>query len=222
MDDFVNLPDLAPTFLETGGVKVPDVMTARSLGPVLKSKREGLVDPKRTSVITGRERHVAIARAGQLPYPQRAICTADYSLVINFRPDRYPLGDPYRLDGDNPPSVKELTESTFVTLPDEDAGPTKAWLVTRRNDPQWKSYFDHAYGKRPREELFDLKKDPHQMNNVAADPAYAKILAKLRQRLLGELKRTGDPRLVADGKFFETPPMAGPIPDDARRPRRKP
>ncbi|MCH7728827.1 MAG: sulfatase, partial [Planctomycetes bacterium] len=210
VDDFVNLPDLAPTFLEAGGVKVPDVMTARSLWPVLKSKREGLVDSQRTSVITGRERHVAIARAGQLPYPQRAICTADYSLVINFRPDRYPLGDPYRLDGDNPPSVKQLTESTFVTLPDEDAGPTKAWLVTRRNDPKWKSYFDHAYGKRPREELFDLKKDPHQMNNVAADPAYAKILAELRQRLLGELKRTGDPRLVADGKFFETPPMAGP------------
>jgi hypothetical protein len=24
------------------------------------------------------------------------------------------------------------------------------------------------------------------------------------------LKRTGDPRLVDDGKFFETPPMSGP------------
>ncbi len=49
------------------------------------------------------------------------------------------------------------------------------------------------------------------MNNVAADPAYASVLAGLRQQLLGELKRTGDPRLVDDGRFFETPPMAGSV-----------
>lgn len=41
VDDFVNLPDLAPTFLDTGAVDVPDVMTARSLWPVLKSEKEG-------------------------------------------------------------------------------------------------------------------------------------------------------------------------------------
>ena len=28
---------------------------------------------------------------------------------------------------------------------------------------------------------------------------------------MDELKRTGDPRVVDDGKFFETPPMAGPV-----------
>lgn len=28
---------------------------------------------------------------------------------------------------------------------------------------------------------------------------------------MDELRRTGDPRLVDDGKFFETPPMAGPV-----------
>ena len=43
-----------------------------------------------------------------------------------------------------------------------------AWLVDRRSDSDWKPYFDHAYGKRPRAELFDLSKDPHQMRNVAA------------------------------------------------------
>jgi arylsulfatase A-like enzyme len=222
VDDFVNLPDLAPTFLETGAVKIPDVMTARSLWPVLKSEKEGLVDPLRTYVLTGRERHVEIARAGHLPYPQRAIRTADYQLVINFRPDRYPLGDPYRLDGDNPPSTKEVTENTRTTLPDEDAGPTKAWLVDHRSDPKWKRYFDHAYGKRPREELFDMRKDPHQMHNVAADPAYAKVVTKLRKQLMAELKRTGDPRLIDNGKYFENPPLAGPVGPNPKRPRRKP
>ena len=217
VEDFVNLPDLAPTFLESGRVEIPKVMTARSLWPVLKSDREGLVDPKRTFVLTGRERHVLTARANQLPYPQRAIRTSEHLLVINFRPDRFPLGDPYRLDGDDPPTTQQLTENTFVTFPDEDAGPTKAWIVDHRNDPKWKSYFDHAYGKRPREELFDLKQDPHQMRNVATDPAYAAVVAELRKRLMSELSRTGDPRLVDNGKYFETPPLAGPLPKDARR-----
>ena len=153
-----------------------------------------------------------MARAEYLPYPQRALRTADYLFVTNFRPDRYPLGDPYRLDGDDPPTTEEMTQSTFVTLPDEDAGPTKAWIVDHRDDPKWKSYFDHAYGKRPREELFDLRKDPHQMKNVAGDPEYAKVVAELRQRLLSELRRTGDPRMVDDGSFFENPPLAGPPP----------
>jgi arylsulfatase A-like enzyme len=222
VDDFVNLPDLAPTFLETGGVDIPAVMTARSIWPTLKSDKEGLADPSRTYVLTGRERHVEIARAGHLPYPQRAIRTANYQFVINFRPDRYPLGDPYRLDGDNPPTTREVTENTRTTLPDEDAGPTKAWLVDHRNDPKWKRYFDHAYGKRPREELFDMRKDPHQMTNVAADPGNAKIATRLREQLMSELKRTGDPRLIDNGKYFENPPLAGPVPADAQRPRRKP
>jgi hypothetical protein len=49
----------------------------------------------------------------------------------------------------------------------------------------------------------------------------ASIVAQLRKQLLDELKRTGDPRLVDNGKFFETPPMAGPVQDGARRPGRK-
>ena len=214
VEDFVSLPDLAPTFLEAAGVSVPQVMTARSLWPVLKSNRAGLVDPERTWVLTGRERHVAMAREGHLPYPQRALHTRDHTFIVNFRPDRYPLGDPYRLDGDNPPSTDELTNNTFVTLPDEDAGPTKAWLVDHRDDERWKAYFDHAYGKRPREELFDLRKDPHQMHNVADDQRYAAVVERMRTQLIAELKRSGDPRLVDDGKFFENPPMAGPLPED--------
>ena len=211
VDDLVSLPDLAPTFLELAGVAVPATMTARSLVGLLKSGKSGRVDPERTAVFIGRERHVEDARAGYLPYPQRAIRTYDHLYIVNFKPDRTPLGDPYRLDGDNPPTAEEVTENTRVTLPDEDAGPAKAWLVGQRNDPRWKPYFELAYGKRPREELYDLKTDPFEVKNVAAEPRYAQVRAELEARLLDELRRTGDPRLIDDGKFFETPPMAGPV-----------
>lgn len=213
VDDLVTLPDLAPTFLEVGGLTPPAVMTGRSLVALLRSPKSGQVEPARDAVYIGRERHVENARAGYLPYPQRAIRTHDFLYIVNFHPERWPLGDPYRLDGPNPPTLEELTEETRSTFPDDDAGPAKAWLVTHRNDPEWRRHFNWAYGKRPREELYDLKSDPQQLTNVAAEPRYAATRAQLETRLMGELQRTGDPRLVDNGKFFETPPMSGPTTD---------
>ncbi|MDX1564227.1 MAG: sulfatase [Phycisphaeraceae bacterium] len=210
LDDFVSLPDLAPTFLEAAGVKIPKVMTARSIWPSLRSETAaGLADASRTQVFTGRERHVAVARPGRLPYPSRAIRTRDHLLIVNFRPDRWPLGDPYDLGTDREPGVAKLTSSTFVTLADEDAGPTKAWIVSNRKDPKVRPFFEHAYGKRPKLQLFDMNKDPHQMKNVADDPAYADVLKDLRGRLMAELETTKDPRVVDNGSYFENPPLAG-------------
>lgn len=211
VDDFVTLPDLAATFLEAAEVKVPEVMTSKSIWPTLKSESNGLVDQSRTHVFIGRERHFGSARAGNLPYPQRAIRTQKYLFVINFKPDRYPLGDHYGLNSSPGPTIEQLTEATGTTLRDEDSGPTKAWLVSNRTDPKVKPYFDHAYGKRPREELFDLNADPDQMKNLASNPEYAEVVAKLRDQLMAELTSTEDPRAIDDGRFFETPPMTAPI-----------
>jgi arylsulfatase A-like enzyme len=213
IDDLITLPDLAPTFLEVAGLPVPTVMTSRSLLPLLVSTNSGQVDPSRKVVFIGRERHVENAREGYLPYPQRAIRTRDHLLIINFKPDRWPLGEPYRLESNDPPTPSEITDNTRVTLPDEDAGPSKAWLIGMRHDPKWRPLYDLAYGKRPRVELYDLKVDPHQMTNVAERAGYSEIAATLEKRLLDELVRTGDPRMKDDGKFFETPPMAGPTAD---------
>lgn len=223
VDDLVSLPDLAPTFLQLAGASVPETMTGRSLVNILQSDRSGEIEPGRDAVFIGRERHVENARADFAPYPQRAIRTKDFLYIINFRPDRWPLGDPYRLSSDNPPSASAITEETRVTLADEDAGPTKAWLVGVRNDPQWQQHFVWVYGKRPREELYDLRSDPQETKNVAEDPKYADARAKLEQRLLDELRSTGDPRILGDGEFFETPPMAGPVkePPAAARKRQR-
>jgi N-sulfoglucosamine sulfohydrolase len=56
-----------------------------------------------------------------------------------------------------------------------------------------------------------LKEDRHQIKNVAGEPRYAKARANLERCLMNELRRTGDPRLIDEGRFFETPPMAGPL-----------
>ncbi len=210
VDDFVSLPDLAPTFLELAGVARPDVMTAKSLVPILHSTKSGLVDLERTWVISGRERHVDTAREGLVPYPQRALRTQEYLYVVNFEPDRWPMGDPYRLDSADEPDATVLAGNTHATLADMDSGPTKAWLVAHRKDPKWKSFYDLAFAKRPREELYALDSDPHEMKNVAADPQFARVKSQLHEQLLAELKRSGDPRVTGDGKYFERPPLGGP------------
>jgi hypothetical protein len=46
---------------------------------------------------------------------------------------------------------------------------------------------------RPREELYELAKDPHQVRNLAGDPAYAAVLAEHRRRLDAKLVTTRDP-----------------------------
>lgn len=216
IDDLISLTDLAPTFLEAGHVQIPNSMTGRSLLTLLKSGRSGQVDPQRTAVFIGRERHVDVARADYMPYPQRAIRTQKFLYIINFHPERWPLGDPYGLQDAIPPNQQQLTENTRATFPDEDAGPTKAWLVGVRHDPRWMHHFQLAYGKRPREELYDLEQDVQQIRNVATLPEYTEIRTELHEKLFEELHRSGDPRIVNDGHFFETPPLSGPA--DAPQP----
>ena len=210
VDDFVNLMDLAPTFLELGGVTPPVVMTGRSLVPVLRSSKSGLVDAERTWVVTGRERHVAAAREGNLPYPHRSIRNQDFLYVRNFAPDRWPMGSPNFATDTEAPSVASVEKDTHVTFADFDASPTKAWIFSQRSEPEWKWHYDYAFGKRPAEELYDLRKDPDQIRNVAADPAYETTRAGLSKRLLQVLTEAKDPRVTGDGLTFERPPFINP------------
>ena len=208
VDDFVNLMDLAPTFCEIGGVKPPEVMTGKSLLNVLKSDQSGQIDPARTWVITGRERHVGHARAGNVPYPQRALRTKEFLYVRNFKPARWPMGDPLGAEGDKMPAQKDLENETYTAFADMDASPTKAFLVLNRNSPQIRWFFDYAFAPRAEEELFDLKADPQQVKNVASDPAYAKAKQELADRLFATLKSVNDPRVIGgDNVPFEKPPF---------------
>lgn len=210
VDDFVSLPDLAPTFLEIAGVEPPETMIARSLLPVLESEESGWVDPSRDAVFTGRERHVAAARTDNKPYPQRAIRTDQYLYIINFEPDRWPMGTGQGFGGPpgDLPEYDKLRENTFVAFGDLDASPTKAWVVSHRREAP--AMFEYAVGRRPKIELYDVKNDPHCMTNLANSISHAETRESLHQRLMNELSATGDPRVSRD-VIFEKPPFTDPF-----------
>lgn len=207
--DFVCLPDLAPTFLEAAGEQPPPVMTGKSLMSVLRSTESGRVDPARDAVVVGRERHVAAARTGFLPYPQRAIRTDQYLYIRNFKPDRWPMGTAagFGAPSGPEPTTEVLENNTFAAFGDLDASPTKAWVYQQRSASGGAEFFQFAFGRRPAEELYDVRSDPDHLNNLADSAESQQVQSQLALRLLGILEKTGDPRVTGDGTTFDKPPF---------------
>jgi N-sulfoglucosamine sulfohydrolase len=193
VDDFVNLIDLAPTFLEAAGVSVPAAMTGRSLMKILASSDSGRIDSTRDRVFTARERH-AWARRGGLGYPARAIRTHDFLFIRNYEPDRWPAGDP------------DFTHPSQGIYGDIDRCDTKWYLYERRDDPAMRRLFELSFGKRPAEELYDLRTDPDQIRNVAGRFEYRDVQRKLASDLTRHLQESGDPRALGKEPLWDRYP----------------
>lgn len=179
IDDFVSLTDIAPTFLAAAGVEIPKDMTGTSLLPLFAPSADGTADGHRDAAFVGYERHAGHIREGNQTYPSRAIYTAEFTYIRNYFPDRWPVGEP--------PGYME-------SIP---------WLIQDPSSGQFlEPYFSLVAAKRPPEELYDLRSDPNQLTNVAADPGYADALASLRTRLTDYLVKTGDPTQVSGEDTF--------------------
>jgi hypothetical protein len=115
-------------------------------------------------------------------------------------------------DGSSSPGFERLADSTFVAFGDCDASPSKAFMVVNRDRPDIKPLFDSAFRKRPEWELYDSKNDPHELRNLAADPASAGIFATLKSELELEMKATKDPRAFGQGNIFDRYEYLGNVP----------
>lgn len=210
VETFVSQTDFAPTFLQAAGVSPLDDMTGASLMPLLRYGKS--TDTERDAVFTGRERH-AWVREGGLGYPCRSIRTLKYLYIRNFKPERWPAGDPDNWQ-DNDPAVP---------YGDVDASPTKTFIMDhpsqKVNVPEKMTFFvdtpptyhELAFGKRPSEELYDLENDPDQLINVAESPDFQTVKQELSDRLEDNLKTTNDPRILGQGKLFDQYKYYGPV-----------
>ena len=202
ISDFVSLTDLAPTFLEAAGLKSPPEMTGRSLMPILRSGTSGQVDPTRTSVLSGMERHVCAQ-------PARALRTAEFLYIRNFELKSWPAieaAEPLpRLDYAR---GEWLAEAKGFPLNLEQS-PTLQFLFDHRAAPEVKPFYERATGARAEEELYDLGADPAQLHNVAGEPRYERKLADFRQRLTAALSASGDPRSPVAAAGCDTRRLAG-------------
>lgn len=200
--DFVSTTDLAPTFLEVAGLKPPEAMTGRSLMPLFEGTRSGRLAPKeRPYVLTGKERRVPSQEAPDSGgYPVRALRNAEFLLIRNYAPQRWPNGTPHH-------------EKAFIPgawFGDCDNGPTKSSIIANKDkDEAHRKACELSFGLRPEFELYDLAKDPGRVTNVAGHPEYADVLRKLSARLEADLEKTGDPRALGTAKFDRYPYIGG-------------
>jgi len=104
-------------------------------------------------------------------YPMRAIRTRQHKLIWNL-----------------------AHELPFPHASDLWGSPT--WQhIRRRADGRMGSRTVAQYLQRPEFELYDVVADPHELRNLAGDPACASVLADLRTRLRQWMEETRDPWL---------------------------
>jgi N-sulfoglucosamine sulfohydrolase len=179
VDDFINVRDFAPTFLELAGLKPHAQMTGTSLTAILRSPASGWIE-NRDLMLIGKERH-DVGRPNDWGYPVRALRTKDFLYVHNFNPERWPAGNP----------------ETYY--PNCDDGPTKTVVANMTG-----RFYDLSFGKRPADELYDMRRDPAGMNNVASETAYAKVVGELRTKMMAMLVAEKDPRALGEAAIFDT------------------
>jgi len=194
VDDFISLTDFAPTFLDCAGLKIPRGMTGRSIKNILLSNKSGRVDKSRDRVFTGIERHTW-CRPNGVGYPMRAIRTHQWLYIRNYEPDRWPVG----AADFKPPYNKQIMYWQV------DESPTKTYLLEHQNEPDIKPFFKKIFGKRPAEELYDVKNDPAQMSNLADEPAFSEIKKQLHKQLEKYQRQTKDPRVKGESPWDDYP-----------------
>ena len=189
IEDFVNFIDLAPTFLDVAqldwSASGMAPATGTSLLNIFQSEESGIVEPSRDHILIGKERH-DVGRPHDWGYPIRGIVKGDLLYLHNFEPSRWPAGNP---------------ETGYLNC---DGGATKTQVLNLRREGRNKEPWALAFGKRPAEELYNIREDPACMKNLAGEARYTTQMSALKTQLLAELKEQGDPRVLGHAAYFDT------------------
>jgi N-sulfoglucosamine sulfohydrolase len=169
-DAMVSWIDLLPTCLEAAGGTPPEKLSGRSFLSVLHGKKT----EHRDRVFATHSGDGAMNR-----YPIRAVRTRGWKNIRNLDPD--------------------AEHHTHVDRAETGDGRDywDSWVEKAKTDPVAAAVV-RRYHKRPAEELYDLKADPWELRNLAADPAHAATLRELRADLDAWMKQQGDEGLKTE------------------------
>ncbi len=194
--DFVNFIDFAPTFLDLAGVTDQEAgmepVAGRSLTEYFSSEKEGNVVPERDFVLVGKERH-DVGRPDDKGYPVRGIIKDRYLYLRNFKPDRWPKGNP---------------ETGYLNC---DGSPTKTYILDTRRKKGVMEYWQLNFGKRVAEELYNIELDPYCMDNLAENEKFEDIKLALAEEMEQKLTEQNDPRILGNGDIFDNYPYVGAV-----------
>ena len=179
----VSWVDLLPTLLDAAGGAAPLDMDGQSFSPVLRGERS----EQRDRIFTT---HSGDGRWNI--YPIRAVRSGDWKYIRNLHPE-FAFTTHIDLRGN-------LGQREYFS----------SWEEAAKIDPAAADTVKR-YHTRPAEELYDLKSDPHEQLNLAANPAHAERLKSLRSELDTWMQEAGDKKTVfAEPRLLSDPNSYGP------------
>ncbi len=224
----IGLNSWMPTFLEVAGLDLDEVEKDLGYSISVKSIWTLLEDGRNEAVFAGRERHSS-ARWNNLPYPSRSIRKDDYLLLLNYKPERWPVGAPSSIVNDNsvnawrwpigvPFWFEAGDESLCDGFDDVDNSASLAYLLKHQQEPNIKPYVAAFADKRPFIELYNVVTDPGCLNNLAENTEFAAVRNRLEKELVAYLRQTNDLRQSGSTYFDTVPYRKGtirqyPVPD---------
>lgn len=186
--EYVSFIDFAPTFLQLAGIDAEksgmQKVTGNSLTDLFSAQESGEEIPLRDFVLIGKERH-DIGRPHDQGYPVRGMIRDGFLYIKNFKPERWPAGNP---------------ESGY---PNVDGSPTKTICLKTFGNPETKSFWDLNFGKRGGDEFYEISSDPDCIVNLADSASYSEIMVNLRNDMIQKLREQADPRILGDGDVFD-------------------
>ncbi len=186
--EYIGVIDIAPTLLEVAGIGPSksgmQAITGRSFLDILKNKKSEL---DRGYMMIGKERH-DVGRPNDQGYPIRGMIRGDYLYLKNFETNRWPAGNP---------------ETGYMNV---DGSPTKTEILKARRNPATACYWQLSFGKREAEELYNIKKDPNCMVDLADRPEYETLKRKMEKEMIARLVEQEDPRVFGRGDVFDRYP----------------
>ena len=165
-NELISTIDILPTVLEATRCKIPDNLPGRSLLPLCRGEKA-----------LWRE-YLLAEKEGSAPFwthPSRSVRDERYKLIVNLR-----QGQP------NPIHHAYLTQFNvhFKAGTNQQEIDAASKSVQRAYDT-WK--------EPPPVELYDLKNDPYEWDNVAGKPAHVQVQGRLMRAMGNWRKVTSDP-----------------------------
>ncbi len=189
VSDLISTADVTPTLVEAaGGTLKPGACDGMSFLPLLKGNK--LEQPR--NYVFGAFTNCRIIDNRERVYPIRSVRDRQFSLIYN-------------------PNHGSITSNVSLSqalkmIQGENAGSKSlnlaaSWVPRAKKDNRAKTLV-HKLHHRPEYELYDLSKDPYELENKADDPSHKKTLARLKKALHAKLAKLGDPDPIATEKSF--------------------
>ena len=164
-DAMIHYVDVAPTLVEMAGGEAIKGLDGRTFLGVLRGKTK-----RHNSATYGV--HTQMNAIGSPPtgYAVRSIRAGKWKYIMNLN--------------------HKVTFKNALTQNDKE-NYWASWVRTAKTDPK-AARLVKRYLNRPAEEMYDLSKDPHELNNLAGREKQAKVKARLKQQLQDWMTSQGD------------------------------